>query len=461
MFKKQNLLLLLGVFTAIELTSFLTIDNRIASGVVAVVLTLLAAVFTWKNLYYGVYALLTELILGSKGYLFSLTIGGMRISLRMFLFCAVLGVWFLVFLIRNKKFAHLRQLFGALWWPYIALLGAVAYGIILGVIYKNSMDAIFLDVNAFGYLLLAPVFLEGLKLDEHKKRAIQILLVAAFWLAVKTIILFVLFSYFGREQMDYLYRWVRNSGVGEVTWLASVRVFLQSQIFIVVAWLYILFSNFGEKTKKVAPILILFGGAILISLSRSFFVGMLAAVMLGCIYLIHQKKFVDFKIIAVRMSVSLLGAYLLVLLLNGSLFAPQNRFTADAGESSRRNQLPVLLLAIKQNPLGYGFGKTLTYQTTDPRALATNLSGQYTTYSFELGWLDFILKVGLLGTLIYVWFLFGILKRVWPKIEFMLPLLALIVIHFLTPYLNHPLGIGLLLFIATQGIDIIKKPPYS
>src|SRR3989344_1509262 len=300
MTKKQSLFFLFSIFFAVELASFLTIDNHLASGIAAILLTLLVAVLTWKNLSYGIYALLIELVLGGKGYLFSLTIGGMRIPLRMLLFCTVIGIWFLTSLLRNKKFVHLRQLFGALWWPYISLVAMVAIGIILGFYKQNGWGAVFLDANAFGYLLLAPAFLEVLQKEENRKQISQIWLAVTFWLAVKTIILFVIFSMFGRESMDYLYRWIRNSGVGEVTWLSGVRVFLYSQIFIVGAWLYVLFNNFEERIKKSAPILILFSTAILISLSRSFFVGIVVAIIFICAYLLWQKKFNDLKIIIIR-----------------------------------------------------------------------------------------------------------------------------------------------------------------
>lgn len=459
--KKQNLLFLFGVFVVIEVISFLSIDNRIASGILAVILTLLVAVLAWKNLAYGVYALLIELILGGKGYLFSLSIGGMRIPLRMLLFCAVFGIWFLTFLLRNKKFADLRQWFGALWWPYLSLVAMVVVGVLLGLYRQNGGGAVYLDANAFGYLLAAPLFFESLEKEENKKQVVQLWLVLSFWLAVKTIILFVLFSWFGRDTLDYLYRWVRNSGVGEITWLQSVRVFLQSQIFIAAAFLYSIVGSLEEKIKKIAPVAILFGSALLISQSRSFFVGMVIAIVSICFFFIWRKQFVHLKIIVLRLIVAVIGSSILVLLLTGTLFAPKERLTEDPGASSRRNQLPVLIAAIKQNPLGYGFGQTLTYKTTDPRALALFPSGWFTTYSFELGWLDFWLKIGVFGVAAYLWFLWAIIRQIWPKIEWLAPILALVAIHLFTPYLNHPLGIGLLLLLAGINFDQGDKNRYS
>ena len=51
--------------------------------------------------------------------------------------------------------------------------------------------------------------------------------------------------------------------------------------------------------------------------------------------------------------------------------------------------------------MGRGFGATVTYQTRDPRILADNGSGEYTTYAFEWGWLDIWLKLGIFGLAAY------------------------------------------------------------
>lgn len=475
--KSKQFLLIFGGFLAIELASFSTIDIPLASSIMAIVLALFVAIFTWRNPAYGVYALMAELILGGKGYLFSLSLGTTAVSFRMLIFIMVLSIWLAKWLLKEQKIKYLRQLFGPLWWPYLALLAMILLGITTGLLRQNGFDAVSFDVNGFGYLLLAPIFLEILKKEENQKQTIQIWLIAAFWLAIKTIILFIIFSYFERESADYLYRWVRNSGVGEITWLSTTRVFLYSQIFIVAAWLYILFNNFNDKLKKTLPILILFVSAILISLSRSFFVGIAISIILIGVYWLWQKKFSDFppvvrdpereadqpsagKILS-RILISAFGAYLLVLLLSGSLFSPQSRLINDAGQSSRRNQWPVLVKAIVSNPFGYGFGKTLTYQTTDPRALFVNPSGQYTTYSFELGWLDFFLKTGLFGVMAYLWFLGAILRQIWPDLSLVTPLVALFIIHSFTPYLNHPLGIGLLLFFSALILTKQKKNAYN
>jgi O-antigen ligase len=110
--------------------------------------------------------------------------------------------------------------------------------------------------------------------------------------------------------------------------------------------------------------------------------------------------------------------------------------------------------AIEQEPFfGQGFGSTVTYFSSDPRVLLTNAGGTYTTYAFEWGYLSLWLKIGLLGTLVYLLFLWQLVRdslKIASQnknyIFFALPagIIFLAVTNAFTPYLNHPLGIGFL-----------------
>ncbi len=102
--------------------------------------------------------------------------------------------------------------------------------------------------------------------------------------------------------------------------------------------------------------------------------------------------------------------------------------------------------------LGYGFAKELTFLSQDPRSKnLDNPTGQRTTFSFEWGWLDFMLKGGLLLPLFFVYSLFYIIRATYAIIKIKPQLgayvgffMALALVHFFTPYLNHPLGLGVL-----------------
>ena len=178
----------------------------------------------------------------------------------------------------------------------------------------------------------------------------------------------------------------------------------------------------------------------------------------------------------------------------------QRATQGEAASNSRVNQLKPLLLAITKHPLiGSGFGTTVTYKSNDPRIVneTAGQSGLVTTYAFEWGYLDMILKFGLVGLVIYLIIIFKILGRLlklktasWRtklkinsnnqiqnnnfldpdfrrddkkeednnkenyglqitdyrlQMVFFLALIALLVVNIFSPYLNHPLGIGFLI----------------
>jgi len=119
---------------------------------------------------------------------------------------------------------------------------------------------------------------------------------------------------------------------------------------------------------------------------------------------------------------------------------------SEAGASSRWSLLPAMLKSIVQAPLlGYGFGATITYISADPRVLAQNPQGSYTTYAFEWGWLDIIFKFGLILALWYLIWLIRLIGQAWRHgvvgQAWALGLSTLALVHVFSPYLNHPLGI--------------------
>ena len=136
--------------------------------------------------------------------------------------------------------------------------------------------------------------------------------------------------------------------------------------------------------------------------------------------------------------------------------------TTEAAAYSRWNLLPVITKQIMISPIiGQGFGATVTYQSADPRVLAKDPSGTYETYAFEWGWLDLWLKLGLWGMLIYLAWLLAVIRDLLKtkKIEatwLALSLVALMVVHFFTPYLNHPLGL-IIMIISVQAVRIWQE----
>jgi O-antigen ligase len=175
------------------------------------------------------------------------------------------------------------------------------------------------------------------------------------------------------------------------------------------------------------------------------------------------------------------------------LSALEGRFGLEAAASSRLAQIEPIKQAILKSPLvGYGFGKTITYYSADPRLMPQTAggSGEITTYAFEWGYLDLILKFGIIGTVVYLFFIFVILRKLLIfnfqfliskqiknsndqssnlrvtdyelritsyglRTGFALALVTLLVVNIFSPYLNHPLGIG---FIIISMVMSFRTP---
>jgi hypothetical protein len=106
--------------------------------------------------------------------------------------------------------------------------------------------------------------------------------------------------------------------------------------------------------------------------------------------------------------------------------------------------------------LGSGFGKELAFVSDDPRAREIYSDGKWRTYKFEWGWIDLWVKMGAMGffSFVIIFIAYDKLLRESGELPFWLVcalralLLALVVTNFFSPYLNHPLGLGILLFVT-------------
>ncbi len=450
------------------------------------------------NLRIAIYILLAELFIGSQGHLFFVSVDGFIFTIRMALWTIVMTVWFgktIYHFIKNKPIDNNKKSAGKFFLlsqnimpsgqftKYFLLL---AFFIILaffnGLVKQNNFGNIFFDINGWLYFFLFIPFSLVLKNFSEIKKAIKILLAAAFWLSIKTYLLLFIFSHNLRSVSSFIYLWVRKTGVGEITLIKNgfYRIFFQSHIFVLVAFLFFIVMFTYHLTGKGAInrrylfvrffCMALFLSVIILSLSRSNWVGLLVSLGLFVYFFV---KYFDYNRLLTLIG-SLLAVFIVSLLMGIIAVKfpyphPQESFSAtallaeragqitdEAGVSSRWNLLPKLIDKIKIHPIiGSGFGATVTYKSNDPRVLQSHPGGIYTTYAFEWGWLDFWLKLGFLGMLCYALLLTKVffvgLKNIKKNINteysiaLILGLAAIATIHFFSPYLNHPLGIGYLL----------------
>ena len=483
---------------------------------VFLIIILLTLILSLMKLEYGFYLLLAELFIGGQGHLFDLNINGLTISIRMGLFLVILGAWIVKsqnYISRLKAKSYHRQggippSIKNMWRDkltaksliYFLLYTAILFGIVNGLT-NNNLTNVFFDANAWLYFALIPVFLTVIKDQKILENIFQILVAATSYLSLKTIVVLFLFSRNFAGVGSWFYHWLRASGVGEVTYISGTlfRVFFQSHVYVLISLLIVLFfliNQFkikgGQKFTPHFIYIYLASLAIFISQSRSYWVGAFVALIFLIVILIWLAKIKIKKIalITAIIAFSLISQFYLIELITGNyagnLVAQRfKNLPQEAAGISRLNQLKPLSEAIFQKLIfGYGFGKTLTYESRDPRILQTHPDGIYTTYAFEWGYLDIALKLGVVGLGIYlalIGYLFYLglknyklqitnykqisnLKFQIPKTKslndalqttsyqlqagLLIGLITLIVTNIFSPYLNHPLGIGYVMLLT-------------
>jgi len=497
-------LLSLLVFEMVSLLGFFLPP---VSSLAFLVLIFCVAVLAWKRPDLALLVLLGELFIGSQGgAMVAYSSGGTFVSLRIGLFLAVFGVWLAKSLIGYMRsgFAHsnlawflvLRE--KGLFWPYIALLSAFAYGGLRGLA-LNSSSEVFFDANGYAYFALLPAFHAAFLTVKDKdifRTNILALLFAAITDAVlKALIVLFLFSHRQFGVAWNLYLWVRDTRVGEITIMTAdfYRIFFQSQIWslamILAGSLYAAYMT-SWKTGRARAVLAIITWAMVamaLSLSRSFWFGGAVAAIICAAFLVWAKaeKIIWARLLAIGVG-SILCAVVIILTLyifpfprkTGdlsfmTLFSSRATSFGDAAASSRWALLPKLMEAGREHPvLGSGLGRSVTYTTSDPRLLADNPTGKYTTSAFEWGYHDLWIKFGLFGLVAYGWFVLRLLKRLLRNIQgsrltlaksgleqvskeqtviyvgLVVAVVALLATNVFSPYLNHPLGIGLLMLVT-------------
>ncbi len=289
--------------------------------------------------------------------------------------------------------------------------------------------------------------------------------------------LFFIFSHGILSITPIIYRFVRDTGLAEPTRLPDssiYRIFLQSHIFAIIGFfVFFLLALKKQKKWKWHILSSLSFTMILISYSRSFFVATVMTLMI-LIVLEYKNIFSLIKnfFLILSLSLILIGANIFFPVEKflpgnafqiGDVFSKRFDITEETGAKSRWTQIPPLFREIQKNQVfGNGFGKTITYQSADPRNREKNPEGWYTTYASEWGYLDILLKIGNLGLMAYLFFLsliiinlFQIIKKDQSLIDIMvlLGIFSVISTNIFTPYLNHPLGIGVVLIAFSRALS--------
>lgn len=464
----------LAVFVILEILSWFSFHWPILNLAVLILVGLLTFILVLWNNIFAIYIPLAELFWGSLGHSFDYNF----VSLRMVIFVMIILFFLLRYInkIRQIKFVHDRKMFFI--WLLIVLF--FIFSAIWPYFKKVELQKIFFDANAYLYIFYLPVWYQFFK-RKYLNNILIILQTSALIVAVKTLLVFNIFVQdYSLIDTESIYKWIRDSRTGEITPFADnfYRVFMQSQFYLLVAWFVAFVKQLREYTNRLNFLYIItISAALLVSLSRSIWLGGVVGLLFLILSIfIFQKRGFHFVIYLSIIGIAL-GS---VVLVEGFYNLPKynrieiwNQRTVDTGESaisSRQQLLKPMWDGIKSSPIiGHGFGKEITYQSSDPRIKnQENPEGWYTTYSFEWGWLDIWLKAGIGMMILFISWILIIFGRGYkmlishPATSFALlaSVASLITIHIFTPYINHPLGLGLLM-ITTVIFSTYEKRTIS
>ena len=500
-FEWQKSLALGIIVLALEIWSYIAFALPSFSLPIFIFIALGFLIIAIYKIEYALLGVLAELIIGSMGHLFFLELGDFRLSIRIVFWLIIILVFafkFLLQFIKQKQeslyFQRIKN-FGFL--NIFSLLGiVVVFAFIRGLLAGAPLIVVINDFNSWLFFLL--IFPLLALVDLKNKNLVSdlkvILFASVVWLSLKTLFLLTVFSHNLSFALE-VYSWLRKTLVGEMTAGVWPRIFIQSQIFSGAAFfVFFALAQFSLKKESLAlltqaknfktgfknflsrdNLILIFSSAltfstIVLSFSRSFW---LAFILVSALALILIWRFYNFKEVLKSLAwliVSFILSFILIYLITTlplSEFSAKNlnrglseRLSQDSSEpalASRWSLLPVLWSEIKEAPLlGKGFGAEITYISKDPRVLENNPSGEYKTSAFEWGYLDIWLKIGILGLLLYLALLIKLILSAFKfglasaglYLGLGLALAFLSIVNFFTPYLNHPLGIGLLIVCA-------------
>jgi len=238
----------------------------------------------------GLLIALVELVIGSKGHLFSALIFNFSVSSRLIIWLALmLSSAIFIFRFGWRQFWFKKFLNYRYYLLFLILLIFVALAFMRGLFLGNPAGDILADGNAWFYLsILIPVILiYSQPTKEQAQNLKHIFFLAVSWLCFKALALLFIFSH-NIIIMPDIYLWVRRSGVGEITAMGGGwhRIFIQSQVYAPIAFFLVLWPVLKNKINKYSFSIIgaLSGilAVIIISMSRSFWLAFLmSAVVAG------------------------------------------------------------------------------------------------------------------------------------------------------------------------------------
>lgn len=481
----------LVVLAILHILAYLVLGSPVLNAIILVIIGSAVVWIGYKRLEFAMLIVLLEVFIGGHGLLFSVPVVGFTLTLRMVLFGVLFAIWFLHMAKGNYRPVFIRSR-DAGWFLLFAVIAAAT---ILGVLQFPFREA-FDDANSYFYAALVLPMISIPVSKAWKRSLLQVLIVAVLWLGISSLLLTYLFMHLNVVQIDQLYTFVRDARLYEVTlqiierstgplkYLGAVigggtgywyRLFGQSQLISIFGGIILssaLMIGYRDQRapKGLYSVLTLALVVLIIGFSRSFILaaGMIIAFIAIGSWFYGKKRF---KTLPTRIAAMLTASVVAVIALVAVVQIPLPGVTTieelsqrdtdtsrDVAISSRWNLLGPMLEEVKESPFaGHGFGKSVTYKSEDPRVVNETGNGIYTTYRFEWGYLDLWLKMGVFGLLAIALIFWSFTRaaviqmkkapNAWLTLGLYGTLLVLFMVHMLTPYLNHPIGISWLVFL--------------
>lgn len=503
-----------GIVVAVTIASFVGYLWGTFQLVLFWVLLFTLALIGWRRLEWAAAILFAELIIGGKGYLFSVTLFNFSVSWRIAAFGVVCLLW-LITRWRDRRWRFWQQ---RIRWPLVAFVAALSWGAVNGFIHHDP-KVVFFDVNGYLYFGLFVIAFDCIRNQIQQQRLLSVVLGASIATAFLTIAIFSYFTFFqsgtsftqathlSAEQLaqlgqtpesaqlgqtlnsistdhtvrlddlarhqDIIYRWLRDDGIGEVSYLGNsfFRVFFYSHIWLVFALIYCLAKlmvAYQQLTKQrrlwYGALVVVLTAVLLVSFSRSLLLGLVASTIVVIFFLpryLRTRFFVSaFIALAVLVAATAVGAphFINVVLERvGGAFQPSQEIATQ----TRSQLLQPLWQHIQQHPIiGSGFGTTVVIPTFIP---GSDIVRYISVYLFEWTYLDLWVKLGFVGLAALGWLVLSIWQAIRQYVYFfeikvwlIASLVGFLIINIATPYLNHPLGIGWLVFTALLASGSMK-----
>ncbi len=407
--KKETttLLVLSFVYVALRILSLATYHSVLANQIIAGIIIASFLYLCVKNTRLAFVILVAEFLLDGAGHFFELH----GLLLRTW-FLGIFGVTWIISLLKEKK---LLASFSAL--PRIFLFQIMSLGLVILFAILNGFfrgnTPIYILQDAILYLFVFLVFPAITFYPEIKKYFPN--LFKAFIVGSGIFSLFSFFYYSSGIGIlrDTYYHWFRNVAGGKITDLGDnfFRIVLSEHLFIVPIILVLVSLLIHDlKNKKLWFLLIPSSIVLVLNFSRIYFV----ALAVGMLILAIKNSFKKWFVVSTLVTACVLGLFSsfyfaasrgnsLGLELLGLRIGGTTNPNEETSGAIRLAILPKAIEKIKSHPIvGSGLGTTITY--TDPATKA-----EVTRTQFDWGYHEVLAELGIVGTIIFLFFLLSII----------------------------------------------------